>query len=87
MTNLLNQPALSGSQVTTTHHKWLFHEYKNIKVNTFLYDAGKKMTHKVICKGHMKIPNDDGSHSRVHAWYTPTMPTTVLSLEEVAQRH
>eukprot|EP00957_Ditylum_brightwellii_P025104 1900270-Ditylum_brightwellii.AAC.1 len=41
------------------------------------------MTHKVIREGDMKIPNGDGTYSRVHAWYNPTMPTAVLSQEKV----
>eukprot|EP00957_Ditylum_brightwellii_P016912 1275571-Ditylum_brightwellii.AAC.1 len=45
------------------------------------------MAHKVIGEGEMKIPNEDGTYSRVHAWYTPTIPTTVLSPGEVVQRH
>eukprot|EP00957_Ditylum_brightwellii_P079571 6049975-Ditylum_brightwellii.AAC.1 len=45
------------------------------------------MVHKVIGEGHIKIPNGDGSYSRVHVWYTPTMSTIILSLGEVVQRH
>eukprot|EP00957_Ditylum_brightwellii_P114009 8692848-Ditylum_brightwellii.AAC.1 len=45
------------------------------------------MAHKVVGEGHMKIPNGDSSYSRVHAWYTPTMQTTVLSSGEVIKRH
>eukprot|EP00957_Ditylum_brightwellii_P164928 12557640-Ditylum_brightwellii.AAC.1 len=45
------------------------------------------MAHKVICEGDIKIPNGNGSYSRVHAWYTPTMPTTILSPGEVVQRN
>eukprot|EP00957_Ditylum_brightwellii_P202156 15328845-Ditylum_brightwellii.AAC.1 len=45
------------------------------------------MAHNVVVEGHMQIPNSDGSYSRVHAWYTPTIPTTVLSPGEVIQRH
>eukprot|EP00957_Ditylum_brightwellii_P182493 13901782-Ditylum_brightwellii.AAC.1 len=35
----------------------------------------------------MKISNVDGSYSRVHAWYTPTIPTTIPSQGEVVQGH
>eukprot|EP00957_Ditylum_brightwellii_P030151 2281706-Ditylum_brightwellii.AAC.1 len=45
------------------------------------------MAHKVIGEGDIKFPNGDSTCSRVYAWYTPTMPTTVLSTEEVVQRH
>eukprot|EP00957_Ditylum_brightwellii_P108503 8275981-Ditylum_brightwellii.AAC.1 len=45
------------------------------------------MAHKVVGERHMKIPTGDGSCSRVHAWYTPTMSTTILSPGEVVQRH
>eukprot|EP00957_Ditylum_brightwellii_P073311 5572068-Ditylum_brightwellii.AAC.1 len=45
------------------------------------------MAHKVIGKGDMKIPNGNGTYSRVHVWYTPNMPMTVLSPGEVVQRH
>eukprot|EP00957_Ditylum_brightwellii_P126013 9607254-Ditylum_brightwellii.AAC.1 len=45
------------------------------------------MAHKVFGEGDMKISNRDGTYSRVHAWYTPTMPTTALSPGEVIQRH
>eukprot|EP00957_Ditylum_brightwellii_P004753 361561-Ditylum_brightwellii.AAC.1 len=45
------------------------------------------MAHKIVGKGHIKIPNNIGSYSRVHTWYTPTMLTTVLSPGEVVQRH
>eukprot|EP00957_Ditylum_brightwellii_P137614 10491252-Ditylum_brightwellii.AAC.1 len=45
------------------------------------------MAHKVVGEGHMKIPKENGSYSRLHAWYTPTMMTTVLSPGEVFQRH
>eukprot|EP00957_Ditylum_brightwellii_P096394 7340664-Ditylum_brightwellii.AAC.1 len=45
------------------------------------------MAHKVIGERDMKIPNGDGTYSRVHAWYSPTMPMTVLSPGEVFQRH
>eukprot|EP00957_Ditylum_brightwellii_P088364 6731100-Ditylum_brightwellii.AAC.1 len=47
----------SGSQVTTAHHQWLLHKYKNINFEKYLSNAGKKMAHKVIGKGCMKIPN------------------------------
>eukprot|EP00957_Ditylum_brightwellii_P071987 5471123-Ditylum_brightwellii.AAC.1 len=45
------------------------------------------MAHKVIGEGKMKILNGNGTYSRVHTWYTSTMPTTVLSSGEVVQRH
>eukprot|EP00957_Ditylum_brightwellii_P098328 7492235-Ditylum_brightwellii.AAC.1 len=45
------------------------------------------MAHNVIGEGDMKIPSGNGTYSRVHAWYTPTMPITVLFPGEAVQRY
>jgi hypothetical protein len=77
----------SGSQGTTTNHQWLLHKYKKINFEKYLFDAGKKMAHKVIGKGYTKISNGDGIYSGIHSWHTPTIPMTVISPGEVVHQH
>ena len=77
----------SGSQVTTTNHKWLIHESKPITFDKYIYDAGKKVEHKVIGEGYIRVPNSNGIYSNIHLWHTPSIPTTIISPAEIMQLH
>eukprot|EP00957_Ditylum_brightwellii_P050898 3860415-Ditylum_brightwellii.AAC.1 len=44
------------------------------------------MAHKVVGEGYMKIPNGNGICSNTLMAH-PTMPITIISPEEVVQRH
>ena len=73
----------NGSQVTTTNHRFLLHNYEKILFNKFHQDTGKRITYKVEGKGFLFVPRGDGSYISIPCWYTPSMPVIVTSPVEL----
>ena len=73
----------NGSQVTTTNHRFLLHDFEKISFQKYLRDAGKRITYKVEGKGFLFVPRGDGSYIKIPCWYTPSMPVTDISPGEV----
>ena len=69
----------NGSQVTTTNHKFLLHNYEKISFYKVFQDAGKKSTYKVKGKGYLFLSREDVSYISVPCWYTPSMPVKFTS--------
>jgi hypothetical protein len=80
----------SGSSVTTTNRKDMIHDYREIRFDKFLRDAGGRK-HQVVGEGYLKLrcttsPNGAEQHTLIHCWFTPTLTCTLISPGELGRR-
>ncbi len=76
----------NGSDATTSNEIGLLFEYKPLKFQKYLADAGG-IRHQCIGEGLLKIPLGNDRFRMAHCWHTPSMPVTILSLGEMVKRN